>query len=245
MSSTSFTSWLMPLTFETRGNYFLETTATKSHTTVILAEEKTNVADMITRETKIVTKITGEIAVAKKVTTDTTRITRGTLKYLRWCCDASLRGHTCVRVFVSSRRFSSKWFKKILSQKHRCPGHKNETNLIRPISKWYETCKSAVGLIPLLGSTYLLQGIKCSLANALLMPHVFYGLEVAAGTTAGNFLWLSRVVKSMARFVYGLRGMEYVSDLDYYYFYTPSASWNFFIDSVRSVLTVQYFILSL
>uniref|UniRef100_A0A1A9ZQT9 Uncharacterized protein n=1 Tax=Glossina pallidipes TaxID=7398 RepID=A0A1A9ZQT9_GLOPL len=49
-----------------REHYFLETTAANSHTTVILAEATTNVADMITRE--IVIKITGEIAIAKKLT---------------------------------------------------------------------------------------------------------------------------------------------------------------------------------
>lgn len=56
-----------------RGDYFLEITATNSRTTIILVGAMTNVADMITRE--IVIKITGEVPVAKKVITDTTRIT--------------------------------------------------------------------------------------------------------------------------------------------------------------------------
>uniref|UniRef100_A0A1A9Z265 Uncharacterized protein n=1 Tax=Glossina pallidipes TaxID=7398 RepID=A0A1A9Z265_GLOPL len=54
--------------------------------------------------------------------------------------------------------------------------------------------------------------IKFHLAHALLTPQGLYGLEVVAGTTAGNCLKFSRVVNSMVRYVYGLRGKEHVSE---------------------------------
>uniref|UniRef100_A0A1A9UP29 Uncharacterized protein n=1 Tax=Glossina austeni TaxID=7395 RepID=A0A1A9UP29_GLOAU len=57
-------------------------------------------------------------------------------------------------------------------------------------------------------STYSPQRIKFQHAHALLVPQVLYGLEVVVGTTAGNFLRLSRIINSMVRYVYGLRGRE-------------------------------------
>uniref|UniRef100_A0A1B0B0M2 Uncharacterized protein n=1 Tax=Glossina palpalis gambiensis TaxID=67801 RepID=A0A1B0B0M2_9MUSC len=40
-------------------------------------------------------------------------------------------------------------------------------------------------------------------------PQVLYGLKVAAGATASNFLKLSRVVNSIVRYVHGLRAREH------------------------------------
>uniref|UniRef100_A0A1B0B9S9 Uncharacterized protein n=1 Tax=Glossina palpalis gambiensis TaxID=67801 RepID=A0A1B0B9S9_9MUSC len=51
--------------------------------------------------------------------------------------------------------------------------------------------------------------IKFPLTHALLMPQVLYVLEVVAGTTAGNFLKLSRVVNSIHAAPYQFLGCTF------------------------------------
>lgn len=47
-------------------------------------------------------------------------------------------------------------------------------------------------------------------SNSTYLPQVLYGLEEVAGTTAGNFFRLRRIVNSMVHYVYTLRDSEHV-----------------------------------
>uniref|UniRef100_A0A1B0BT75 Uncharacterized protein n=1 Tax=Glossina palpalis gambiensis TaxID=67801 RepID=A0A1B0BT75_9MUSC len=64
----------------------------------------------------------------------------------------------------------------------------------------------------LLRVSYIEISINFRHARALLTPQVLYRLEVIAGTTAGSFLRLSRIVNSMVRYVHGLRSREHGCD---------------------------------
>lgn len=54
--------------------------------------------------------------------------------------------------------------------------------------------------------------VKRKIAYALLMPHIYYGLEVMSGTIERVSLKLKRVVNSITRFVFGVRLGQHISD---------------------------------
>ncbi|XP_075163164.1 uncharacterized protein LOC142235791 [Haematobia irritans] len=60
-------------------------------------------------------------------------------------------------------------------------------------------------------NSYFPCNIRKRIALGLLMPHVYYGLEVTSGTSASNFSRVRQLVHTIVRYVYRLRRHDHVS----------------------------------